>query len=78
MEAVELKRVDADYRNHLQAYLNFTVKAEKKSGKNKTKPVYSTFNKFYDYQKEIDKVKNRGKKTKSRFEGVGKFFKKGE
>lgn len=65
-----------DYRNHLQAYLNFAVKAEKKAGKNKSKPVYSRFKKFYDYEKEVE---NATKKTpkKSRFSGLGEFLKKG-
>ena len=76
MEAVRLKQVDLDYRNHLQAFLNFSVKAEKKSGKNKTKPVYSKFKKFYDYEKEVEKVSKKNKK--SRFSGIGKFLKKGE
>jgi hypothetical protein len=77
MEAVRLKQVDFDYRNHLQAFLNFSVKAEKKSGKNKTKPVYSKFKKFYDYEKEISKITNKGGE-KSRFAGIGKLLKKGE
>ena len=76
MEAVRLKQVDMDYRNHLQAFLNFAVKAEKKSGKNKSKPVYSKFKKFYDYEKAIEKAKNPGKE-KSRFSGIGKLLKKG-
>ena len=76
MEAVRLKQVDLDYRNHLQAFLNFSVKAEKKSGKNKSKPVYSKFKKFYDYEKEVEKVSKNNKK--SRFSGIGKFLKKGE
>lgn len=66
-----------DYRNHLQAFLNFAVKAEKKSGKNKSKPVYSKFKRFYDYEKEIEKVTNKGSE-KSRLSGLGKFLKKGE
>lgn len=77
MEAVRLKQVDFDYRNHLQAFLNFSVKAEKKSGKNKTKPVYSKFKKFYDYEKEISKITNKSGE-KSRFAGIGKLLKKGE
>lgn len=77
MEAVRYKQVDVDYRNHLQAYLNFSVKAEKKSGKCKSKPVFSTFKRFYDYKKELDKISNKSNE-KSRFSGVGKFFKKGE
>ena len=77
MQAVRLKQVDMDYRNHLQAFLNFAVKAEKKTGKNKSRPVYSKFLKFYDYKKEIEKAQNGGN-TKSRFTGFGKFLKKGE
>lgn len=77
MEAVRLRQVDKDYRNHLQAFLNFAVKAEKKTGKNKTKPVYSKFKRFYDYEKEIEKAKNNGK-TKIRFSGIGKLLQRGE
>lgn len=74
MEAEKLKQVDNDYRNHLQAFLNFAVKAERKSGK-KSKPVYSKFKKFYDYEAEIKKATSDNGE-KSRFFGVGKFFKK--
>lgn len=77
MEAVRLQQVDFDYRNHLQAYLNFAVKAEKKSGKNKSKPVYAKFKKFYDYEKEVAKVTKKGNE-KNRFAGIGKFLKKEE
>ena len=77
MQAVQLKQVDLDYRNHLQAFLNFAVKAEKKAGKNKSKPVYTRFNRFYDYEKEVSKVQNKGVE-KSRFSGLSKFLKKGE
>lgn len=75
MKAVKLKQIDIDYRNHLQAYLNFAVKAEKKAGKGKTRPVYNTFKKFYDYEKELQKVEK--KKENSRFSGLKKFLKKG-
>ena len=77
MDAVRLKQVDADYRNHLQAFLNFAVKAEKKTGKNKSRPVYTRFKRFYDYEAELEKARNGGK-TQSRFSGIGKFLKKGE
>lgn len=76
MEAVRLKQVDMDYRNHLQAFLNFAVQATKKSGKNKSRPVYANFKRFYNYEKEISKVTSKGNKQ-SRFSGIGKFFKKG-
>lgn len=77
MEAVRLKQIDLDYRNHLQAFLNFAVKAQKKTGKNKTKPVYAKFKKFYDYEKALKKAQKRDNEE-SRFSGIGKFLKKGE
>ena len=77
MKSVQLKQVDRDYRNHLQAFLNFVVQAEKKAGKGKSRPVYNTFKKFYDYEKAVDKVTKSGKR-KSPFSGIGKFFKKEE
>ena len=76
MEAVSLKQVDQDYRNHLQAFLNFAVKAEKKSGK-KSKPVFTKFKKFYDYEKEVAKVTKKKKEDK-RFSGIGRLLNKGE
>ena len=77
MEAVKLKQIDIDYRNHLQAFLNFAVKAEKKSGKYKSKPVYTKFKQFYDYESEIKKAKAKENNDKSRFSGIGKLLKKG-
>lgn len=77
MESVRLKNVDKDYRNHLQAFLNFAVKAERKVGKNKSKPVYTKFKRFYDYEKEIQKATNKSSE-KSRFSGIGRLLKKGE
>lgn len=76
MEAVKLKHVDMDYRNHLQAFLNFAVKAENKVGKNKSRPRFTKFKQFYDYEKELEKVKGKGKEE-SRFAGIGRFLKKG-
>jgi len=73
MEAVRLREVDKDYRNHLQAFLNLAVKAEKKVGKNKSKLIYSKFERFFDYQAEVDKAKGK----KSRFSGMGKLLKGG-
>lgn len=76
MEAVQLKEVDKDYRNHLQAFLNFAVKAEKKAGKNKSKPVYRKFKQFYNYEAEQRKITKT--KKESRFAGISKLLKKGE
>lgn len=73
MEAAKLKQIDIDYRCHLVAWLTFKAKARK--GKSQ-KPVFAKFDKFYDYQKELDKA--RKKETKeSRFSGIGKLLKKG-
>jgi hypothetical protein len=68
-----LKEVDKDYRNHLQAFLNFAAKAQKKAGKGKTRPVYSRFKKFYNYEEEIKKAK-KAKGEKSKFPGIGKLL----
>lgn len=73
MKGVQLIEVDRSYHIHLQAYANFRVKAERKAGKNKTKPVYSTFKKFFDYQAEIEKVVG---KKEDRFAGVKAFLKR--
>lgn len=74
MQAVRLKQFDMDYRAHLQAFLNFIVKSRKKIGKNKEKPVYDKFSKFFDYDKEYKKAK--GITEKSRFSGIGKLLRK--
>lgn len=76
MEALELRQVDQEYWTHWQAFLNYAVKAEKRVGKNKTRPVYQKFSKFFDYERQIDRVKNK-KKSQDRFSGIGRFLKKG-
>lgn len=75
MEAAALREVDKDYRNHLQAFLNFAVKATKKAGKNKSKPVYSRFNKFFDYERAVENVRHTGK-HKDRFEGLKDYLRR--
>lgn len=74
MKAVKLKQVDMNYRVHLQAYANFRVRAEKKAGKNKTRPVYTTFRKFFDYEKEIDKA--LGQSEDKTFAKLKEFYKR--
>lgn len=76
MKAVQLKQVDMDYRNHLQAFLNFAVKAERQAGKGKSRPVYTKFDKFYDYKKAVEKITKKDKE-KSRFAGLYEYLKKG-
>lgn len=64
MNALELRQVDEDYKAHRQAFLNFAVQAERSAGKGKTKPVYKCFRQFFDYKKEIEKVKKRKESQK--------------
>lgn len=78
MEALDLRMLDQDLHEHRQAFLNFAVQAEKKAGKGKTRPVYRNFRKFFDYDAELKKVKNRKKKNDGRFSGIGKLLRKGE
>ena len=75
MKSKELEMVDEEYRIHLQAYLNMSAQAKKRAGK-KVKPVYTTFNKFYNYQKSLDRV--MGVKRKSKFDELAKFINKKE
>lgn len=77
MKGVRLREIDKDYRQHMQAFLNFAVKAEKRTGKHKSKPVYRFFKSFYDYDKELKKALADDGEKKSRFAGVGKLLKKG-
>ena len=74
MEAVRLRQLDKNYWTHLLAWLTFAAKAEKKAGKGKTKPVYNKFKKFFDYEKELAKVKQG---NNAKFSGIGKYLKKG-
>ena len=76
-KAIELREVDKDYRNHLQAFLNFKVKATKRAGKGKERPVYSVFKKFYDYHRELSKVCDREKKE-DRFAEVKEVIRRRE
>jgi hypothetical protein len=55
MKSVSLREVDKQYWAHWQAFLNFAVKAEKGKGK-RARPKYDTFEKFFDYKKELKKA----------------------
>ncbi len=75
-EALELKLLDESLYEHRQAFLNFIVRAEKSAGKGKKKPVYKRFRQFFDYEKELEKLKMK-KEKKNRFSGIGKLLKNG-
>lgn len=72
MKSKELQIVDKQYEIHLQAYLNMSAQARRRAGK-KIKPVYTKFDKFFDYQKQLDRV--MGIKKKSKFDGLAQFIK---
>ena len=71
MKACRLKRLDRNYEIHLQAWLTFAAKAEKSAGKGKSKPKYNKFEKFFDYEKELDKIINE-KENRHRSEMIGR------
>lgn len=73
MKAVELKNVDIEYYIHLLAFNNLRVRAEKKISKDKVKPVYDTFKKFFNYEERLNEV--LGKRKKSKFENLKNFLK---
>ncbi|MGI6117839.1 MAG: hypothetical protein ACOYBC_05560 [Bilifractor sp.] len=74
LDALNLMNVDRDFYSHWIAYLAFAAQSMKKSGK-KEKPVYSTFKKFYDYEKEVDKAINGSEKPKDdRFTGLAHYL----
>lgn len=77
-EAYALKYVDKERDLHELAFLTFAATATKKSGK----PVYKTFKKFFDYEKELERVKRKGleetKKEKSRIATIGNLLYGGE
>lgn len=56
MNAHRLKQIDNDYLMHKQAWLNHAVTGTKTVGK-ETKPLFSNFKDFYDYEKALNEVK---------------------
>lgn len=72
MEALELRMLDESLHEHRQAFLNFAVKAEKKAGKGKTKPVYRRFQQFFDFDWELRKIRKR--KEPSKLAGITKLL----
>ena len=78
VKATRLREVDKDYRNHLQAYLNFRAKDKKKTGKNNYKFMYTTFDKFYDEKKAEEKAlgEKKPKIRQSLSRAIGDIYKK--
>lgn len=76
IDAMKLKELDRDYRDHLQAFLNFVVTGKKKAGKGKTKPVYRRFTQFFDYKAQLKKLEQKNATGNSRFSALSKKMKK--
>lgn len=77
MEAMKLKELDHDYRNHLQAWLNFVVTGKKKVGKNKMKPVFKRFTQFFNYKTQLSRLNKKSTTApSSRFSALSKKMKK--
>lgn len=55
-EAEQYKQLDKQKDIALNAWLSFLATAKKKVGKN-LKPVYPTFESFFDYSKELRRLK---------------------
>ena len=65
IQAAELRWVDRRYFVHLQAFQNMRIKAVEGRGKG-TVPVYGSFDRFFNYEKEQDMVmkgKDGGEET---------------
>ena len=67
MKAAKYRQVDDDFGTHRLAWLTFAASAKK--GKSQ-RPVYSHFDKFYNYDREIKKLEGGDKRLK----GLGEII----
>ena len=75
-EAVHLKSVDRSNDIHMIAYLTNVAGATKKQG-NSLIPVYKKYADFYDYEKELNRVKRPNKaKTQAMYDKLSKLVNK--
>lgn len=58
MQAHRLRQIDEALRLHEMAWLNREIHAEKPAGKHRTKPVYTRFEKFFDYAARLREAQN--------------------
>ena len=77
MEAFNLRQVDQEFWIHLQAFENYRAQATTTSGKH-TRPVYTTFKKFFDYEAELKRVQKKQDTEPQKFSGIGNLLKKQE
>ena len=62
MKAARLRMTDKTYFAHLTAWLTFAAKATKKTGKNKLRPIYDKFDKFFNYESAVEQVTGKAGK----------------
>ena len=62
VKAFELSEVDEVYHIHLQAFQNMRAGGQKKVGKGKTKPAYTRFRQFFNYEKAVKEILHKGQK----------------
>lgn len=77
-EALTLKTVDRQHELHQIAFLINVAGATKKSG-NRSVPVYKKFSDFYNYEKELKKVKRKNSEEEAyykRLEELVQIYKK--
>lgn len=73
MKAVQLRHIDRLHDMHLQAWLNMKASAKKSAGKNKVRPVFSRFEKFFDYKRILSEFRKKDGEN-SRISTVGKIL----
>ena len=73
MKAIRLRNVDLDYRSHLDAWLNLSVKGTK--GKHKPRPLYQKFSSFFDYEAAIKRANGEEQKENDRFKSLSRYLK---
>lgn len=74
MKVLGLRWVDIRYFVELGAFESFRAQGKKKAGKNKQKPAYPTFKKFFDYEKELAEA-GGNTKNKDRFLELSRHLK---
>lgn len=68
-----LKQIDLNYYIHSNAWLGVAAKATNKSGK----PVYTRFEKFFNYKKQIEELTKKPAKTSPSIRKAIQYFEKG-
>lgn len=70
IKAQRLSTVDNELKIHQQAYLDALATGQKKNGK----PVYPSFNSFYDYNKRIKDVSADASHEAEKYKALSKII----